>query len=73
MKKSQHDGGYYYYSEQGSREQDYKGDTGKNADFGIKDIIAMIIAAFELVLPPLFMIFGVVLGIYFVLKFVSGF
>jgi uncharacterized protein YneF (UPF0154 family) len=33
----------------------------------------MIIAAFELVLPPLFMIFGMVLGIYFVLKLVSGF
>ncbi len=45
----------------------------KRPDYDVKDIIAMIIAAFELVFPPVFMIFGFIALLYFVLRFVSGF
>ncbi|HHW03099.1 MAG TPA: hypothetical protein GXX35_09860 [Thermoanaerobacterales bacterium] len=75
MKKNRGGSGYYcyYYPEQDGSERDYGGDACKKIEFGIKDIVAMIIAAFELVLPSLFMIFGVVLGIYFVLKLITGY
>jgi hypothetical protein len=41
----------------------------KKTDFDIKDIIAMIIAAFWLLLPPLLILFSVIIAIYFMLKF----
>ena len=43
----------------------------KKSDFDVKDIIAMIIAAFQLLLPPLLIMFGVITVIYFVLKFLA--
>lgn len=75
MKKNRGGSGHYCYycPEQDGSERDYRGDACKKIEFGIKDIVAMIIAAFELVLPSLFMIFGVVLGIYFVLKLITGY
>jgi len=73
MKKNGTDPGYYFYSEPDTTEGDNEKNFGEKADFGIKDIVAMIIAAFELVLPPLFVMFGVVTAIYLVLKLVSGY
>lgn len=73
MKKDGNDAGYYFYSKPDTTEGYNEESFGGKADFGIKDIIAMIIAAFELVFPPLFIMFGVVLAIYLVLKLVSGF
>ena len=43
----------------------------KNDDFDIKDIIAMIIAAFQLLLPPLLTIFGMITIIYFILRLLT--
>lgn len=40
----------------------------KKTDFDIKDIIAMVIAAFQLILPPVFIMFGVIMSIYFLLR-----
>ncbi|MDD4569074.1 MAG: hypothetical protein PHE70_02965 [Tepidanaerobacteraceae bacterium] len=42
----------------------------KKPDFDIKDIIAMIIASLLLILPPLLIIFGVIMAVYLLLKFV---
>ena len=41
----------------------------KKTDFDIKDIIAMIIAAFQLLLPPLFILFTIIIVLYFILKY----
>lgn len=73
MKKNVGGDGYYFYHEHDTGEGKHGENFGRKADFGAKDIIAMIIAAFELVLPPLLMMFGVVLLIYFVMKLVSGY
>lgn len=40
----------------------------KKNNFDLKDILAMIIALFELLLPPVFIMFGAVTAIYFLLK-----
>ncbi|GAQ25935.1 MULTISPECIES: hypothetical protein [Tepidanaerobacter] len=40
----------------------------KKNDFDSKDILAMTIAIFELLLPPVFIMFGAVTAIYFLLK-----
>ncbi|AEE91745.1 conserved protein of unknown function [Tepidanaerobacter acetatoxydans Re1] len=43
----------------------------KKPNLDAKDILAMIIAAFELLLPPVLIIFGAVIAIYYVLKFLT--
>ncbi|HHV17913.1 MAG TPA: hypothetical protein GXZ27_03550 [Thermoanaerobacterales bacterium] len=43
--------------------------SSKKSDFDIKDIIAMIIAAFQLLLPPLFILFTIIIVLYFILKY----
>lgn len=73
MKKNQDNGMYYFYSDQDKIDENLEKEGERKINFGLKDIVAMIIAAFELVFPPIFMIFGVVLVIYLVLKFISGF
>ncbi|MDI3481849.1 MAG: hypothetical protein PWQ97_1504 [Tepidanaerobacteraceae bacterium] len=55
------------------RKNDRSDSPGQKSGFGTKDIIAMIIAVFELVLPPMLMIFGVVLAIYFGLRLITGY
>ncbi|MCR4429896.1 MAG: hypothetical protein NUV45_02630 [Tepidanaerobacteraceae bacterium] len=73
MEKNARSGENYFYHEHDTGEGKHGEDFGRKTDLGAKDIIAMIIAAFELVLPPLLMMFGAVLLVYFALKLMSGY
>lgn len=74
MKKKRKHGDYLTaLDEYGRINGDNEPGPQKMPDYDVKDIIAMIIATFELVFPPVFMIFGVIALLYFVLRFVSGF
>jgi len=42
--------------------------SSKKPNLDAKDILAMIIAAFELLMPPVLIIFGAVMVIYYMLK-----
>lgn len=46
--------------------------SSKKPDFDLTDIIAMIIAAFQVLLPPILIMFGLVMALYLLLKLLLG-
>lgn len=57
-----------YYNPDHSQQSTENGE--KPPEFSFLDIVAMTIAVFQIIIPPLLMFFGVVFGLYLLLRLI---